>query len=505
VQSTLRYTEQHPPTEILRDARWLWLSALPVAVVSTALTFAARPGINWLASCVGAMTAWLLCAGAADAAGFRARIAEPPCVTALGLATLLAGSGAVTAEPLLNALAVLFILLLAGFVVRLITRADADRESPAALLLSPLTSATQVAAEAARRASEALLLLRAGPRTPVLRGGALALPVLAVLFLLLSASDPTLDAWRAAALELVKRFIAPARLTYFALWLAAMLGATGLALQPAERSERSDHARERDGTRPVLVVLERLIVLGSIIVLFALYFGLRLSEIFGNVGARTDSGVTFAEATHHGFVELTIAATLCAGVIIGLDRLAARGGHETRVRAFADIVIAQALLLLGSAYHRVALYEAAYGYTAERLGVQIYCWIVGVGLVLLAIELHRGISIARLLRRCALAVIGTFLAISYSNPTSWIVEQNIARHRATGKIDAQYLAHLAGSGCDAVPELIRALPELRVEEAAALHAALVNTSRSLGDSERWYEWNLRRARARSALRSAGIE
>ncbi len=71
---------------------------------------------------------------------------------------------------------------------------------------------------------------------------------------------------------------------------------------------------------PFLAGVERLIVLGSMIGVFALFFTARLSEIFGNVGARIDSGVTLAEATHQGFIELTIAATLAAAVIIGLDR-----------------------------------------------------------------------------------------------------------------------------------------------------------------------------------------
>ena len=168
-------------------------------------------------------------------------------------------------------------------------------------------------------------------------------------------------------------------------------------------------------------------------------------------------------------------------------------------------MIAQALLLLASAYHRVALYEAAYGYTVERLLVQIYCVVVGIGLGLLAFELHRGIDASRLLRRSGLTVVATLAVLCLSNPIGWIAEQNLARYAATGKIDVHYLAELARGGWDAVPVLAGSLSKFPPEDTRVVHSALISAASALEPPDRWYEWNARREAARNALRAAGIE
>jgi hypothetical protein len=504
IQSTLQYgVEDRPLAEVGADALWLWPCACVVAVLATELTFAARPGINWLLTLSAVLAACLLCVRVSPE--MRARSARLSCIAAMALALVLAGSTTVTDEGLLKVLALAAILALAAFVVLLSVRAEPGFVGVAELAFAPLLSGRAVAAEAIHRTSEALVLLRAGPCIPVLRGLLLSVPVLAVLFVLLSAADPTLDDWRTLAIELMRRFIAPARLTYFILWLGALLGACGLALQQAQRIAHPEPARVESPGQPVLLGVERLIVLGSMIALFTLFFALRLSALFGSIGARLGSGVTLAQATHQGFAELTVAAMSCAGVILGLERFARRGSHEARIRLFADIVIAQALLLLGSAYQRVALYEAAYGYTAERLAVQLYCLSVGIGLLLLAYELHRGVDLARLVRRSALSVFALLAAVCYLNPASYIVAQNLARYQATGRLDTQYLAQLAGSGSDAIPELVRALPELPGGNGGVVRAALANAARSLGQTDRWYEWNLRREQARAALHAAGFD
>ena len=83
-------------------------------------------------------------------------------------------------------------------------------------------------------------------------------------------------------------------------------------------SARPRRARGSDDT-------ERLVVLGSIVGLFGVFLLLQLTYLFGNAPAVAGSGITFAEYARRGFNELTIVATLCALLLMALDRHAQRG------------------------------------------------------------------------------------------------------------------------------------------------------------------------------------
>ncbi len=122
--------------------------------------------------------------------------------------------------------------------------------------------------------------------------------------------------------------------------------------------------------------MERLIVLGAVALLFAVFEGLQLSYLFGNAPALAGSGITFAEYARRGFAELTVVASLCALLILGLERGARSGSRERAIRGLALAVIALLWVLLVSAFRRLWLYEEAYGFTTARLYAQVYMVVV---------------------------------------------------------------------------------------------------------------------------------
>jgi hypothetical protein len=92
------------------------------------------------------------------------------------------------------------------------------------------------------------------------------------------------------------------------------------------------------GETPRLADTERLVVLGSVVVLFTTFLLLQLSYFFGNAPVTRESGVTFAEYARQGFAELTTVATLCTILLVVLDRWPVRGPREWRTRAVALVV-----------------------------------------------------------------------------------------------------------------------------------------------------------------------
>jgi hypothetical protein len=215
--------------------------------------------------------------------------------------------------------------------------------------------------------------------------------------------------------------------------------------------------------------------------------------------------VTFAEYARRGFGELTFVVTLCTLLILVADVYAARGPKEELVRLIQLVLVAECQLFLVSAFRRVLLYENAYGFTTARLYAQAYMVVVSLCLAMLAWEIWRSIDARRLARRVAVLAAAAFALLIFWNHHSWIAEQNLDRHARTGKIDLQYLARLSPN---ALPTVVAAMPRMTAADAAWLRTCLHQTywgNRQWVDEGRWYEWNVRRARARRALASAGVD
>jgi hypothetical protein len=169
----------------------------------------------------------------------------------------------------------------------------------------------------------------------------------------------------------------------------------------------------------------------------------------------------------------------------------------------AFLLIAECALLLASALQRLLAYQSAYGYTTARLDVAIYIAAAAAALVLLAWEVWRGIDIARL----AWGVMATGVVAAcipmYGNSAAYVVRQNLERYRQTGLIDANYLAY--SLSVDAIPETLRALPQLPPEARSTIEAGLAVDYRGpdceTASDGRWFEWNLRRTQACAALQA----
>jgi two-component system, OmpR family, sensor histidine kinase BaeS len=244
---------------------------------------------------------------------------------------------------------------------------------------------------------------------------------------------------------------------------------------------------------------ERLIVTGSIAVLFTVFLTLQISYLFGNPGGRTGSGVSYADAVHRGFVELNIASSICAAVLFTLARYATPTRPRGLIRALEWLVLVQAQVLLLSAFYRVNLYEAAYGFTRLRLYVQVYAVVASVGLICLLLELRAQPVLDRLMRRVLTAAAIAFAAVVLVNSDALIARQNLQRYSHTGQLDVDYLT--GGLGPDAVAPIVSALPSL----SAPLATQVTGCLRDRYDSDRhreptrWFEWNLRRAALYRAL------
>lgn len=179
----------------------------------------------------------------------------------------------------------------------------------------------------------------------------------------------------------------------------------------------------------------------------------------------------------------------------------ARRADRRQARLFnglCTLLILLVLVLLASALRRMGLYEDAYGYTHLRLYVHIFMLWLAAAFVWLLVALWARPD--RFAVGGFVAALGFLVTVNLVNPDASIAQQNLARYRATGKLDVAYLSSAVSE--DGVPALVAALPGTSGAVRAALRADL---RRRLAGMERdptrrdWPSFVLARRQAYDAL------
>jgi hypothetical protein len=471
----------------------LWTAAIAVAALGTWLMFDALPGINW--------GSWTLVA----AAGLLLflRTANPGTIwLTSGIAVVIAFAASVTANEFILALIVLSVILLLGLSMLLSNNPAIQRITASFTVPAPIIAFVTAITESVKRGVDALHLVRSERARSILRGVLITAPVIVIFALLLSVADPTFAEWRESIRDLLSSWAFLPRTFFFFGLLVITLGAYGYAQResaaPAPGPQQSEGAKWLGAT-------ERLILLGSIAALFWIFLAVQLSYFFGNLPHITGSGVTFADYARRGFGELTVVASASVLLVLLSERFGRTDGRQGLIRAATVALIVGVLFLLVSAFNRVLLYEAAYGYTTARLYAQCYMIVVAAVLLALMWEIRATVNTSRLFRISAAVAVTVFITLAYWNHEAWIAERNIDRLATTGRLDVIYLTRDLSP--DAVPTLVRRLATLPEPSRGELQRALASryTGRGRLFDRQWYEWNLRVNKAHEALTGLGIQ
>jgi hypothetical protein len=224
---------------------------------------------------------------------------------------------------------------------------------------------------------------------------------------------------------------------------------------------------------PFLGFTEAAVVLGAVVLLFALFALVQFQYFFGgqtNIGVQ---GYTYADYARRGFGELVAVAFISLLLFLGLSAVTRRTNQAQRW-AFSGLglgMVALVGVMLFSAFQRLVLYEGAYGFS--RLRAYTHIFMIWLGLLLAAVVV---LDILRKERAFALAALlaslGFAITLTLLNVDGFIVRQNVARAAAGGSLDVPYLASLSS---DSLPVLVhefqdQSLPGLTRD---AVGAALV--------------------------------
>jgi hypothetical protein len=243
---------------------------------------------------------------------------------------------------------------------------------------------------------------------------------------------------------------------------------------------------------PFLGFTEAAVVLGAVVVLFALFAVVQFQYFFGgqtNIGVQ---GYTFSEYARRGFGELVAVAFFSLLLFLSLSALVKRQ-NRTQRWVFSGLglgMVALVGVMLASAFQRLLLYEAAYGFSRLRAYTHIFMIWLGVMLVVVVVldilRKERAFALAALL-----ASIGFAATLMLMNVDGFIVRQNVSRAAAGEGLDVPYLASLSS---DSVPALVEEFqdPSLPAYTRDAVGAALTCHEHisSGGGDQNWRSFTL---------------
>jgi hypothetical protein len=296
---------------------------------------------------------------------------------------------------------------------------------------------------------------------PIARGLLIALPVVAIFAALLSEADlifaQRLEAFmRALSLENLPEYIF--RLIYISVIAYAL---AGVILHASSRSKDETLLGIDKSLVPTFFgFTEAVVILGSVILLFAAFVTIQFQYFFGGQANIHLDGFTYSEYARRGFGELVIVAFISLLLFLSLSGIVKRES-ETQQRIFSGLgtgLIALVMIMLVSAFQRLTLYEAAYGFSRLRTYTHVFMiWLALLLIAVIALDFmrkQRAFALAMLI-----AILGFGISLNFVNVDGFIVRQNVDRAVNGAELDVTYLANLSD---DAIPALANAYADTKL-------------------------------------------
>ncbi len=325
---------------------------------------------------------------------------------------------------------------------------------------------------------------------PVLRGLAIALPVLLLFTALLCSADPRFAALVEEVLRLGGIDISGA-IEGGLVSLGAAFGVVGL-LHYSQRVVRAQAAPSvpklapRGGVEGITIAL-------SIDALFIAFAALQAVHLFEGDPSASGNGLTYSSYARGGFFELLAVSLMTLALLLALATFIrpATPALAGVFKASCSVMAALVLILLASASKRMTLYEDAYGYTELRVYSHVFMFALGAAMAWRAVTFWW--KPERFAFGAFLCGLGFVAALNALNPDGFIARKTLERAAAGAQVDLWYLQRLSA---DATPALAEAVPSglLTASQVRLQHAPH-------GNPQPWPSFNLARWQAQRSVRA----
>jgi hypothetical protein len=333
----------------------------------------------------------------------------------------------------------------------------------------------------------------------VLLGLLLALPLVWLLAALLSSADPIFS-------QYLHDFLAHFRLEKLEEYtrrsinvLIVAYAIAGVYLYALCSSYNEKLASpEQPVVSPFLGWLPAVTVLACVDALFTFFVAIQFRYFFGGQANINLSGFTYSEYARRGFGELVAVAAISLVIFLGLGMLTRRERRYSKwiFSCLGIALVGLVAVILVSAYQRLGLYEAVYGFSRLRSYTHVFMIWLGV-LLCITVALEAFTRLRRFALAAMLCSLGFGASLNLMNVDGFIARQNIGRAIQGEELDTAYIGSLSD---DAAPALVERFlsPEVPPEVRTQIGAVLACRATIRRDDRRiipWQSYNIGRARA----------
>lgn len=297
----------------------------------------------------------------------------------------------------------------------------------------------------------------------VLLGVLIAIPLLIVVFALLTSADMIFSSWTETAMDYIFFSSNPylACLLTIVIYVVAygIMAAASRMMAPKQAGAQTaivqgaaSELQKKKGNNALTAITVTLLLT----LVYLLFCGIQLYFLFGGGKVSLPDGFTYAEYARQGFFQL-LAVTILNVVILMFCRKAA--GESIVLRVVLTVFSVCTYVMIASAAMRMLLYVDAYSLSFLRI---LVLWFLALNTLLVT-----GIILA--IYRAGFPLFRYFVAVSavcyivlaYANVDYIIASYNTKSQEKMEKIDIDYLTTLSS---DAAPVLLPALNEIITAE-----------------------------------------
>ena len=283
----------------------------------------------------------------------------------------------------------------------------------------------------------------------ILLGVLIAIPLLIVVFALLTSADMIFSSWTETALDAVFFSSNP----YLACLLTLVIYAVAYGMMAAASrmmasgKQAGQMQKKKGGNALTAITVTLLLTL-----VYLLFSGIQLYFLFSGGNVSLPDGFTYAEYARQGFFQL-LAVTFLNILILMFCRKPA--GESVVLRVVLTVFSACTYIMIASAAVRMLLYVDAYSLSFLRI---LVLWFLGLNTLLVT-----GIILAiyrakfPLFRYFVAVTAICYIVLAYANVDYIIASYNTDSQKRLEKIDIDYLTTLSA---DAAPVLLPAVHEI---------------------------------------------
>lgn len=274
-----------------------------------------------------------------------------------------------------------------------------------------------------------------------------------------------------------------------------------ISISEDKKVEKVEEIKETNKVFDPVILTTILFLINAVYLLFTT---VQFSYLFGSIHLALPPNFTYADYARRGFFELNIVTLINLGIVLLSINLTKDGGIiiKRTMRILHSILILCTFVMLVSAFFRMSMYEAVYGYTYLRILTHAFIVFIFVLLIIALFKIWR--NNISLLKAYIVITIIAYILVNYINIDQIIVQNNIQRYYKIGQIDVDCLTNLS---YDATPYLLTLTKETNSNN---IHNKIVENLKykkeELLKNTSWQSFNISESRARKMLiKSLGLK